>query len=450
MTDLPTFPAGFLWGAATSAYQIEGSPLADGAGPSNWHRFSHLPGTVANNDNGDHACDHYHRYAEDVGLMREIGLQGYRFSLAWSRIFPEGRGTPNPKGLDFYRRLLDRLNEAGIRPNVTLHHWDLPLALEQQGGWANRDCAHWFADYAQHVFQVLGGQVRQWATLNEPWVIVHAGYVEGAHPPGVVSLEQARQATHNLLRGHALAVQAFRAEGSAGEIGLVVNLEPKYPASEREDDLRATARMEAWMNRQYLDPVFLGRYPEELEEIHGSGLPEFPADDYRLLREPFDFLGINYYSRSVVRQASGLWPFNSDRVHQAASPHTAMGWEIYPDGLKDCLGWVKQRYGDIPLYITENGAACNDAPPVQGRVSDPDRIAYYRRHLQAVHAAIAEGVNLKGYYAWSLLDNFEWAFGYAKRFGLIYVDYATQARTLKDSALFYRRVIDSHGAELWR
>ncbi|MDD1649018.1 MAG: GH1 family beta-glucosidase [Methylococcaceae bacterium] len=449
MSDTHTFPPGFLWGAATSAYQIEGSPLADGAGPSNWHRFSHLPGTVANDEHGDLACDHYRRYADDVMLMQEIGLNAYRFSIAWSRIFPKGRGPINLKGLDFYRRLLDKLNEAGIAPYVTLHHWDLPLALDERGGWANRDSAYWFADYAHNLFKVMGGQVRQWTTLNEPWVMVHEGYVEGSHPPGLSSLEQARQATHNLLRGHALAVQAFRADGGEGQIGLVVNLEPKYAASESKEDQSAMARMHAWMNRQYLDPVLLGHYPEELAEIHGQGLPDFPEADLRLIQEPIDFLGINYYSRSVVRHDPGLAPFYAGRARQDQAAHTAMDWEIFPEGLKSGLLWVKHRYGEIPLYITENGAAFDDAAPVHGRVSDPDRVAYLRSHLLAAREAIAEGVNLKGYFAWSLFDNFEWAHGYSKRFGLIHVDYATQARTLKDSALFYRRIIDSHGAELY-
>jgi beta-glucosidase len=450
MTDNKPFPPGFVWGAATSAYQIEGSPLADGAGPSNWHRFSHTPGNISNNDHGDLACDHYNRYADDVALMREIGLKAYRFSIAWNRILPEGRGTLNEKGLDFYRRLLDRLHEAGIQPSVTLHHWDLPLALDDQGGWTNPDSAYWFADYAHTLFKALSGQVRQWATLNEPWVIVHEGHLQGSHPPGLRALPKARLATHNLLRGHGFAVQAFRADGGEGEIGLVVNLEPKYAASEQPEDQAAMTRMHAWMNRQYLDPVFLGHYPEELADLHGRSFADFPEEDFRVIQTPIDFLGINYYSRSVVKSAPGLLPFQADRVRQDHLPHTAMDWEVFPEGLKSCLLWIKRRYGEMPLYITENGGAFDDPAPVKSRVADADRVAYLRDHLLAVQEAIAEGVNLKGYFAWSLLDNFEWAFGYSKRFGLIHVDYATQTRTLKDSALFYRRVIDSHGAELWR
>lgn len=442
-----TFPRDFVWGAATSAYQIEGSPLADGAGVSNWHRFSHTPGAILNNDTGDIACDHYQRWQDDVRLMRELGLKAYRFSIAWGRIFPDGYGKPNPKGLDFYRRLVDGLNAAGIVPYATLHHWDLPAVLDDLGGWANRDVAEWFGDYAHTLFRALDGQVKHWTTLNEPWVIVHEGYLQASHPPGLRSLSQAPWAAHNLLRGHAQAVRAFRADGE-GQIGLVVNLEPKYAASEQPEDQAAMARAHAYMNRWFLDPVLLGSYPEELAEIFGSHWPRFPEEDFRLLREPFDFLGINYYSRSVVRDAPSAGPVRAARVRQRAE-HTEMDWEVFPDGLKSCLSWVKRRYGDMPLYVTENGAAFADPPPQEGRIADPRRVEYFRSHLQAAHAALSEGVQLKGYFAWSLLDNFEWAFGYAKRFGLVHVDQATGDRTPKDSALFYRRVIESQGAALW-
>ena len=450
MNHPPSFPRDFVWGAATSAYQIEGSPLADGAGISNWHHFTHLQnGKILNDDTGDKACDHFHRYLEDVALMQTMGLKAYRLSLAWSRIMPDGRGPINSKGLDFYKRLLDQLNRAGIVPYVTLHHWDMPLAIDHLGGWAHRDSAHWFSDYAAATLAQLGDRVTHWATFNEPWVIVHAGYIEGAHPPGISDVLKARDAAHNLLRGHGLAVQAFRAEGR-GQMGIVINLEPKYPGSERPEDLAATARMDAWMNRQFLDPLFLGHDPLELEEIHGAGLPPYPEADYALIQEPIDYLGINYYSRSVVRDAPGLAPFHADRIPQETAPHTDMDWEIYPDGLKHCLLWVQERYGDIPLYITENGAAFDDGAPIDERVRDTRRIDYLRSHLLAAREAMAAGVDLRGYFAWSLLDNFEWAYGYAKRFGLIHVDYDTLTRTLKDSALFYREVIDSDGQALWR
>lgn len=441
------FPADFVWGAATSAFQIEGSPLADGAGPSNWQAFCHQPGRVINNDHGDVACDHYRRYPEDIQLMRDIGLQAYRFSLNWARILPEGRGPLNVAGLDFYKRLLDALEGAGITPYVTLHHWDYPLALSERGGWQVRDSAPWFADYAAVVFQHLGPRISHWSTFNEPWVMVHEGYVAGSHPPGLTDMTAAREASHNILRSHGLAVQAFRAE-TKGEIGIVVNLEPKDPASDSAADLAATRRADAWMNRQFLDPLFLGRYPEELEDIWGASSEQFAEEDFRLIQTPIDFLGINYYSRSVVQDAPRNPPFRTDRVPPPADKTTDMDWEIFPEGLSRCLLWIHGRYGDIPLYITENGAAFDDGPNSAGRITDQRRTQYFRDHLLAAQEAIAAGAPLKGYFAWSLLDNFEWAFGYAKRFGLIHVDFENQARTLKDSAHFYREVIETAGARL--
>lgn len=446
--DKLQFPADFLWGAATSAYQIEGSPLADGAASSNWHRFCRVPGAILTGDTGDIACDHYRRWADDVKLMKELGLKAYRFSIAWSRILPNGRGKRNEKGLDFYRSLVDALIANGIEPFVTLHHWDLPVALDDLGGWANRDAARWFADYAHLMFRALGDRVHYWATLNEPWVMVDAGYLHGVHPPGLQSLEKAPLAAHNLLLGHGQAVQAFRADGK-GRIGLVVNLEPKYAASNAPEDLAAMARVHAYMNRQFLDPVFLGAYPAELAEIFGRDWPRFPDDELRLIREPIDFLGINYYTRSVVRTDPSSPPFFASPVPQPDAEHTELGWEVFPAGLKSCLLWVKRRYGDIPLYITENGAAFADPEPKNGHLDDPRRIDYFRTHLRAVYEALQQGANLKGYFAWSLLDNFEWTFGFSKRFGLVHVDYASQKRTPKASASFYRQVIASNGEVIW-
>jgi beta-glucosidase len=442
------FPAGFLWGAATSAYQIEGSPLADGAGESNWHRFAHTPGRTANGDTGDVACDHYRRAEADVALMRDLGLGAYRFSVAWSRIMPAGRGAVNAKGIGFYDRLVDTLLAAGIQPALTLHHWDLPAALEDRGGWLNRDIAGWFADYANVVARALGGRVALWATLNEPWVVSDAGYLHGVHPPGHAAPAEVPWASHNLLRAHGAGVRAIRAEGAA-QVGLVVNLEPKYSASERPADLAATARAEAYMNRQFLDPIFLGAYPEALAEVFGADWPLFPPDDLPLIQEPIDFLGINYYTRSVTEDAPRAKPVRAARKRQDGSLHTALDWEVYPRGLTDVLLWVRDRYGPIPLYVTENGAAFEESPTAsEPVVDDPLRVAYLRDHLRAAHAALEQGVDLRGYFAWSLLDNFEWAEGFAKRFGLYHVDFATQQRSLKSSARFYREVIQSHGAAL--
>lgn len=447
MTALTSFPDDFLFGAATSALQIEGSPLADGAGPSNWQAFCHQPGRTDRGDHADVACDHYRRYPEDIALMKAIGLQAYRFSVSWSRVLPEGRGRLNPKGLDFYKRLLETLHGAGLIPFVTLHHWDLPLALMHRGGWLNQDIAGWFSDYADLMFRSLGDHVRHWTTFNEPWVIIHMGFVEGTHPPALKDPVAARSATHHLLLAHGRAVQAFRASGT-GEIGLVVNLEPKHPASDLEQDRKAAALSDAWMNRQFLEPVRLGRYPKELSTIWGSDADKVSSQDMALIKTPIDFLGINYYSRSLIRSAPDLRPFGFDHVPPPQDRVTDMGWEIYPDGLFECLNDVHQRYGELPLYITENGAAFEDGPPERGRVRDLRRMAYLKSHLRSTLDALAAGLPVKGYFAWSLLDNFEWTFGYSKRFGLIHVDFSTQARTLKDSAHLYRTLIERRGASL--
>lgn len=442
------FPDGFLWGAATSAYQIEGSPLADGAGPSNWHRFSRTPGNTHGGETGDVACDHYRRWRDDVALLGALGVGAYRFSIAWSRVFPEGTGRVNRAGIDFYSRLVDGLLERGIQPFPTLYHWDLPAALDDRGGWANRDVADWFADYAGEMFRALGDRVEMWSTLNEPWVVMHAGYLVGEHAPGHRNLYEAPRVTHNLMRAHAAAVRRFRAEGR-GRIGLVVNLEPKYAATDDPADGEARARAEAYMNRQYLDPALLGRYPAELRDVYGDAWPEEADAEAASLAEPVDFIGINYYTRAVVRDDPSAPPVREGRVRQDRHAHTEMGWEVYPPALTDVLVWVKERYGDVPLYVTENGAAFYDPPTAEGdTVDDPLRVSYLRSHLRAAHEAIRRGVDLRGYFAWSLLDNFEWSLGYAKRFGLIHVDFATQARTMKRSARFYADVVRSHGAAL--
>jgi len=463
-TPLP-FPEHFLWGAATSAYQVEGSPLADGAGPSIWHRFSHTPGRVLDGSTGDVACDHYRRFADDVALMRELGLTAYRFSVSWGRVLPEGTGRVNRPGLGFYERLVDALLERGIQPFVTLYHWDLPAALDDRGGWLNRDVAEWFAEYARVVVRALDDRVRHWTTLNEPWVVMDGGYMHGNLAPGHRNYFEAPIVTHNLLRAHGAAVQAYRAEGRH-EVGLVVNLEPKYPATDRAEDVDATARADAYVNRQYLDPVLLGAYPDALRELFGEAWPEWPASDMSLIRQPIDFLGVNYYSRSVTRDASlvsaldlaregthavppTVFPVRVVRVRQAHQAHTTMDWEVFPQGLEDVLRWVRQRYGDMPVYVTENGAAFYDAPAAgAGRVDDPLRVAYFREHLRAVRRAIEAGVDVRGYFAWSLLDNFEWSYGYTQRFGIVHVDYSTQRRTPKASARFYADVARTGGRAL--
>jgi beta-glucosidase len=447
MTEL-RFPDSFLWGCATSAYQVEGSPLADGAGPSIWHRFAHTPGLTHLGDTGDVACDHYRRYADDVALMKALGMQAYRFSLSWSRILPAGTGAVNAAGLDFYDRLVDALLASHIQPIVTLYHWDLPAALDDRGGWLNRDIAGWFADYATMVFRRLDDRVAYWATLNEPWVVSDGGYLHGALAPGHRNRFEAPIASHNLMRAHGAGVQAYRAIGRH-EIGLVVNLEPQAAASQSPADLAAANRADAYMNRQYLDPACLGSYPEEMAEIFGDAWPSWPDRDFALIRQPIDFLGINYYTRSVRRHDAASYPLRTAVVRQPGSTYTETAWEVRPEAFTQILTWVRDRYGNLPLYVMENGAAFYDPPVAEdGLVRDPLRVSYLRSHLRAAHAALAAGVDLRGYMVWSLLDNLEWSLGFSKRFGIVHVDFATQTRTPKDSARYYARVIASRGAVL--
>lgn len=448
MTTEYRFPEGFVWGAATSAYQIEGSPLADGAGASTWHQFVRTPGKISGGDTGDVACDHYRRMAEDVAMMKAMGLTAYRFSINWGRVLPAGTGAVNQAGLGFYERLVDTLLAARIEPMATLYHWDLPLALDHRGGWLNPDVADWFADYASVMFRRLDDRVTRWVTLNEPWVVADGGYLRGEMAPGHSSLFEAPIASHQLLRAHGKAVQAYRAHGRH-RVGLVVNLAPKQAATDQPIDLAATRRADAYMNRQYLDPVFLGHYPPEMTEIFGDAWPEWPAEDHALIAQRIDFVGVNYYMRDMIRHSDPAWPVKTAVVPQSQSTYTATGWEVHPQGLTDILVWVRQRYGDIPLYVTENGAAFYDPPKAEaGRIADPLRLGYLQSHLRAIHEAIVQGVDLRGYYAWSLMDNLEWALGYSKRFGLVHVNFDTQERTLKDSAHFYAAVIASNGAAL--
>ncbi|WP_309662590.1 GH1 family beta-glucosidase [Sphingomonas sp.] len=442
------FPDGFLWGASTAAYQIEGSPLADGAGPSIWHRFVHTPGLTADGDTGDIACDHYNRYRDDVALMKALGLQAYRFSISWSRVFPEGTGAINAAGLDFYDRLVDALLAAGIQPLPTLYHWDLPAALDDRGGWLNPEIAHWFADYGEAMFRKLDGRVKRWATLNEPWVVTDGGYLHGALAPGHRNLFETPIASRNLMLAHGAAVQRYRAVGNH-EIGLVVNLEPKFPATDSDADRAAANRSDAYMNRQYLDPAFGLGCPSEMAEIFGPAWRDWTADELALAAQPIDWLGVNYYTRGVMKHDDAKAPVCADYVRQPHATYTETSWEVFEQGLTDILVWVKDRYGDVPLYITENGSAFYDPPTANdGRVEDPLRVDYLKRHLRAVRAAIATGVDVRGYMTWSLFDNLEWSLGYSKRFGIVHVDFASQERTPKDSARYYTHVIASNGGVL--
>ena len=447
MTKRVTFPDGFLWGAATSAYQIEGSPLADGAGPSIWQRFAHTPGMMANNDNGDIACDHYNRMESDVALMKKLGLKAYRFSIAWARVMPQGKGAVNQKGLDFYARLVDTLISNGIEPLATLYHWDLPAALDDRGGWLNPDIASWFADYATVMYKRLDGGVKKWATLNEPWVVTDGGYLHGVLAPGHRSKFEAPIASHHLLRSHGAAVKAYRAVGKH-EIGIVVNIEPKYPASSSADDAAAVSRADAYMNRQYLDPVFLGKYPDELKEVFGDAWPQWPQEDFDLIKQPMDYIGVNYYTRSVTKHNELSYPLKVSPVRQTAT-YTETGWEVFPQGLTDTLTWIRDRYKNPVVYITENGSAFYDPPVAEnGVLDDPLRVSYQKKHLRAVADAIAQGCDIRGYMAWSFMDNLEWSLGFAKRFGIVHVDFATQTRTIKASGHHYSKVIATNGDSL--
>ena len=451
MSESYKFPDDFLWGTATSAYQIEGSPTADGAGRNIWHRFSHTPGNTWLDQTGDVACDHYRRYKDDVATMAELGVNAYRFSVAWARIFPEGTGAVNRKGIDFYLRLVDEVLKRGIKPNATLFHWDLPEALDDRGGWLNPDIAKWFGDYAATMFEALGDRVEMWSTLNEPWVVTDGGYLSGVLAPGHSNLFEAPIATHNLLRSHGTAVERFRSSKAAkkGKIGITVNLEPKYPASDSPEDLAATRRADAYMNRQFLDPVFLGQYPTELREIFGEAWPDWSAEEMRLIKQPIDFVGVNYYTRKVERYHPDFLPLKTKHVPQPDHIQTETHWEVYPEALTKVLLWVTERYGKPPIYITENGAAFYDPPhTIDGKIEDPLRVEYYRLHLRVAYEAMQLGVNLKGYYAWSLLDNYEWSHGYSKRFGIVHVDYSTQQRTIKSSGRYYAEVVRSKGTIL--
>ena len=427
MTD-PRFPSDFHWGVATSAYQIEGAAAVDGRGPSIWDTFAHTPGKTRGGDHGDVACDHYHRYPQDFDLIAGLGLNAYRFSIAWPRVQPQGKGAWNAKGLAFYDRLVDALLERGITPHATLYHWDLPQALQDEGGWLNRDTALRFTDYAVTMGVRLGDRVATISTHNEPWCTAHLGHHSGQFAPGLKDPQAAVQVAHHLLLSHGLALQAMRAAGVKVPLGIVLNQSPAVPATDRATDLALAEREYALFVRWFMDPIFLKRYPT------ASGVhlyPQVRESDFDSIAQPLDFLGINYYTRIWV--SSEEPPRPAPRLDGV----TDMGWEIYPQGLADLLTGIHREYRLPPIYITENGMANADTL-VDGQVHDAQRIAYLKGHLEALSRAIEAGVDVRGFFYWSLLDNYEWDSGYGKRFGLVHVDYATQQRTLKDSAHWYR------------
>jgi beta-glucosidase len=457
------FPADFRLGVATAAYQIEGAVAEGGRKPSIWDTYSHTPGRVVGGENGDVACDHYHRMPQDVALMADLGVDTYRFSISWSRVQPDGAGPLNPTGVDFYRQLIDRLRDAGIDPWVTLYHWDLPQALEDAGGWPQRDTAMRFADYATRVHDALGDVATNWTTLNEPWCAAFVGYGSGEHAPGRTDRVDALAAAHHLMLGHGMAVSAMRAARATSRMGVTLNLYAVSPIRGGDvltsgvlADADAARRIDGLANRWFLDPVLLGRYPvdvvEDLREVTDLGFVR--PGDLTTIAAPLDMLGINYYSRYVVGapdeaasntgeywRAPTAWPGSEHlRFGDRGLPTTAMGWEIDAPGLLETLTRVHRDYPELPLYITENGAAFDDQVGPDGRVDDRDRVRYLDTHLRVCQQAIAGGVPLKGYLAWSLMDNFEWSWGYRKRFGLVHVDYPTQRRTRKASADWYADV----------
>lgn len=442
-----TFPNDFLWGTATSAYQIEGAWNEDGKGPSIWDRFSHERGRVARNQNGDVACDHYHRWREDLDLIGELGAKAYRFSISWPRVMPAGTGKVNAPGLDFYERLVDGLLARGIEPFATLFHYDLPWALHEKGGWPERDTASAFGEYARAVADRLGDRVNWWITINEPFVVAMAGYLSGGHAPGRRSPRAMVRAAHTLLLAHGEAVRAIRsASKRAARIGVALNLSPVHPARDREADRRAADIIDKISNRMFLDPILRGSYPQGLWRHFGPFRPPIRDGDLSAIAEPIDFLGVNYYTRDVV--AGSRWiPFVGGRTVRPQGGEYSEMWEVYPPGLGELLERIQTDYHPPMLIVTENGTPGKEAPDSSGEVDDPHRISYLRRHLAVLHRTIRKEVPIRGYFIWSQMDNFEWALGYQMRFGLVYVDFATQQRIRKSSFRWFSGVIRQNGLE---
>ncbi len=434
------FPRDFRWGAATAAYQIEGAWNEDGKGESIWDRFSHTPGKIAGAHTGDVACNHYHRSSEDVGLMRELGIGNYRFSISWPRVLPTGKGHPNEKGIDFYERLIDDLLESGIEPFVTLYHWDLPQTLQDTGGWLNRDVGHYFADYSAAMVKRFGDRVKFWTTINEPWVVAHLGFRTGEMAPGIQDEKTCLQVLHNLLLAHGRAVVAIRAADSSAQCGIVNILFPEEPATNTSEDIDAAEF--AWQKdcAWIMDPLFKATYPAIWDSM-GDKVPDVRAGDLSLIAQQLDFFGVNYYFRCIMSATSG-------RILEIpGAQYTDMGWEVHAPGIRNLLTRITEDYRLPPLYITENGAAYKDELSGDGRIHDTQRIKYIRDHLIEIHQAMVQGADVRGYFYWSLMDNFEWAHGFDKRFGLIHVDYETLHRKLKDSAHWYSRVIRRNGLD---
>ena len=440
------FPDGFLWGASTAAYQVEGAAREDGRGPSIWDVFSHMPGKTTHGDTGDIACDQYHLLDDDLDMLAQLGMQAYRFSVAWPRIQADGRGAANQRGLDYYRRVVDGLLARQIMPMLTLYHWDLPQALQETGGWATRETARRFSDYVDIVYRALGDRVPFWTTLNEPWCSAFVGHLEGRHAPGIQDEAMALAATHHLLLAHGLGVQVLRAAGASDGVGITLNLAWNTPASDDPHDVKAAWRVDGNQNRLFLDPLFRSHYPQDMLEHYRpvSNFDFVREGDLEIIASPIDFLGVNYYERHVVRAD----PDDAELGAAILPPEgslTSGRIGIDPEGLRELLVRVSHDYTSIPLYVTESGAAFDDYLNPEGVVTDVERIAYLDQHFRAAHEAIQRGANLRGYIVWSLMDNFEWADGYSKRFGLVYVEYGSQRRVPKQSAYWFQEVIARNG-----
>ncbi|SEG12050.1 broad-specificity cellobiase [Caloramator fervidus] len=440
------FPDDFIWGVATSAYQIEGAYNKDGKGENIWDRFTSIPGNIYKNHNGNVACDHYHLYQSDINILKELGIKNYRFSISWARIFPDGYGKVNQKGIEYYRRLINALLDKGIQPAITLYHWDLPQELQDIGGWTNKKVVDYFVEYAELMFKEFGDLVPIWITHNEPWVVSILGHAWGVHAPGIKDYKIALKVAHNILLSHGKVVKLYRSMSLKGKIGITLNLSSIHSATDSEKDLLAAKIYDGFMNRWFLDAILKGSYPEDMKKLYNelNILPQFSDDDMKIINERIDFLGINYYTRSVVKYDENAYPLKVSML-DLDNPKTDMGWEIYPKGLYELLINLHKNYDGIDILITENGAAFNDIVNYKGKVVDDYRIDYLYRHLLEAYRAICDGVNLKGYYLWSFLDNFEWAEGYSKRFGIVFVDYNTQKRIIKDSAYWYSDVIKNNG-----
>jgi beta-glucosidase len=429
----------FVWGVATSSYQIEGAANEGGRGQSIWDTFCKVPGKVANFDNGDIACDHYHRFKEDLDLMKWMGVKAYRFSVAWPRVIPDGVGRVNEMGLDFYDRLIDSLLEREIAPWLTMYHWDLPEALQIRGGWNNREVVEWFGEYAEVLTSRFGDRVKNWMTLNEPLCSAWLGHLYGDMAPGIKDLQTALNVSHHLLMSHGLACQVIRSNVSEANVGIVINVTPAVPATDSQEDSNAAKLADGFDNRWFLDPVFGRTYPADVIDTLGAS-PEIHSGDMKLIAQDLDFLGVNFYFRQTVAADQNSKPLPIRSVNRENVKRTAMNWEVHPQAFEEILLRISKEYSPKAIYITENGSAWNDEV-INGEIIDDERIDYLARHLDAMRSAREQGAPILGYFAWSFLDNFEWAYGYEKRFGLIYVDYKTQKRTPKKSAFFYRQLL---------